>query len=355
MPDRLLVLAPNWLGDAVMALPALAAARCHIGSGGRLTVAARPPVAPLFSMVPGVDAVVALEAGAGLSGVRRWRRDAVRIAAGGYAAALLLPNSFVSAWIAAQARVPERWGYAADWRAPLLTRAVPRPRAPLHQADYYLALAEALGMPRVERVARVVPPETAGGEAAAQLAEAGLPAGTPYAVLAPGAAYGRAKQWPPERFAELSALLWARHGLRAVLVGTRGDAGACAAVVRAAAHLGGGIPVDLAGRTSLPVLAAVLAGARVVVSNDSGAMHLAAATGAAVVGVFGPTDEMTTHPIVATAGQPLPRVVTHPVWCRPCMLRECPIDHRCMRGLTAAAVAAAAAAALEATGRQPEA
>jgi heptosyltransferase II len=105
-------------------------------------------------------------------------------------------------------------------------------------------------------------------------------------------------------------------------------------------------PVDLSGRTDLGVLAAMLSSARAVVSNDSGAMHLAGAVGTPVVAIFGSTNEQQTRPLTSGAGDAPPRVVTHPVWCRPCMLRECPIDHRCMRGIAAAQVLAELTAAV---------
>jgi heptosyltransferase-2 len=163
--------------------------------------------------------------------------------------------------------------------------------------------------------------------------------------MAPGAAYGRAKQWPPERFAELAAALWRTRGLATVVVGAGGDAAASGELREALAHLPGGRPastalVDLVSRTDLATLAAVLERARAVVANDSGAMHLAGAVGTPVVAIFGATNEHHTAPLVASLDQPPPRLAIHDVWCRPCMLRECPLGHRCMRGVSAAQVLA---------------
>ncbi|MDP1571063.1 MAG: lipopolysaccharide heptosyltransferase II [Vicinamibacterales bacterium] len=341
MADRVVVVAPNWLGDAVMALPAVASVRRQWPSA-HLAVAARASVAPLFTLVAGVDAVITLETTTGLGAVARWRRDAHRLASAGADTALLLPNSFVSAWIVAQAPIGERWGYAADLRARLLTRAVPRPRTLLHQADYYLALVEALGITPAPPYAQVQV-RGAALEARTRLLEGhGLAAAAPFVAMAPGAAYGKAKQWPPERFAELAARIHAELGWRAVLVGTRSDAPVCAGIARDVQRREPGTPapVDLSGQTDLPALAAVLASARAVVANDSGAMHLAGAVGAPVVALFGSTNEQQTTPLTAAPDAPRPRVITHAAWCRPCMLRECPIDHRCMRGITAHAVMA---------------
>jgi len=333
---RLLVVAPNWLGDAVMALPALQTLRASY-PGAALTVAARPSVAALFAMVPGVQQVVTLESRAGLSGVRQWRRDVARLEAGHFDLAVLFPNSFLSAWIAAHAKIPARWGYGTDLRGRWLTRVLPRPPADVHQADYYLALTTAAGLAAAPRVARLVPPPDA-VEAALTLVPR-----RPYVVLAPGAAYGRAKQWPPAHYAALAVTLWRRRGLTPVVIGAGGDRAAGDELAVALADQPGGTEtaaalVDLIGRTDLATLAAVLAGARAVVANDSGAMHLAGAVGTAVVAIFGPTNEHQTAPLTSSLDGPPARLAIHPVWCRPCMLRECPLGHACMRGVAPADV-----------------
>lgn len=337
-PGRLLVVVPNWLGDSVMALPALQTLRTGYGSA-HLAVAARPSVAALFAMVPGVQQVVTLESRAGLSGVRQWRRDVARLAAEHFDLAVLFPNSFLSAWITAQARIPERWGYATDLRGRWLTRAFKRPPADIHQADYYLALTTAAGLVPAPRLARLVPPATAVEAARALVPQCD------YVVLAPGAAYGRAKQWPPERYATLAVTLWRTRGIAPVVIGAGGDRAAGTELAAALATLPGGpetagVLVDLIGRTDLATLAAVLAGARAAVANDSGAMHLAGAVGTTVVAVFGPTNEHQTAPLAASRDQLPARLAIHPVWCRPCMLRECPLGHACMLGVASAEVAA---------------
>jgi heptosyltransferase II len=240
---------------------------------------------------------------------------------------LLFPNSFASALVVHQAGVPERWGLATDLRGRLLTRTAPRPRSAESQAAYYQMLVAAFGIANGPRHARVDAPPLQ-----AHLAPAG-----PYTVFAPGAAYGKAKQWPPAQFAELASLLL-KEKVSVVLVGSRGDQDACSEIAGAVARFGAepseGL-VDLCGQTTLAQLAAVMAGARTVVSNDSGAMHLAAAVGAPVVAVFGATNERRTSPLTRGSEAPHAIVVTANVWCRPCMLRECPIDHRCMTRVTA--------------------
>jgi heptosyltransferase II len=333
IPRRLVVLAPNWLGDAVMALPLLNDIR-RAWPESHLAVAARKGVAPLYEMVSGVAEILRFE-GNGGSAVRHWRRDARLLQQGGFDAALLLPNSFLAAWLTARAGIPERWGYARDLRGRLLTRPIPRPRDSLHQAEYYQRLATALGLSISEGFAHIDIADRAHAQARELLSQAGLAQAQRYIVCAPGAAYGRAKQWLPERFAELAGLL-GRDGVATVLVGTQADRAACASIARRAG--GDAAIVDLSGKTDLATVAAVMSGADATIANDSGAMHLAGAAGSRVVAIFGPTDHRKTAPLRVNATAPPPVIVATRVWCRPCMLRECPIDHRCMRRITARAV-----------------
>ncbi|MBS1816566.1 MAG: lipopolysaccharide heptosyltransferase II [Acidobacteria bacterium] len=320
MSQRILVLAPNWLGDAVMALPAVADVRRAMPEA-TIDVAARPSIAPLIPLIPTVNAAVPLSS-------RDAGADIIR--AGRYDIALLLPNSFASAWMVYRAGVPERWGYRNEFRAMLLTRAVVPPTR-VHQASYYQQLTEALGFvagplePRLE-----VPGDlrTIGEE---RLSAAGWDAGTPLVAVAPGAAFGGAKRWPADRFAATIDAL-AKDGVRSVLIGAGADARAGAEVM-ARVHTGLR-PLDLIGATDLSALAGVLVHCRALVTNDSGAMHFAAALGMNVTAIFGPTNEAETRPL----GRGRRGVVHTEVWCRPCMLRECPLTHRCMTHVTSDAV-----------------
>jgi heptosyltransferase-2 len=321
------VLSPNWLGDAVLSLPALRDVQRSF-PGKPVAVAARRSVAGLFRLVSGIDQVVALA-----SSARWWTRAALRAdvdALGSYDLAILFPNSFQSAWLVRRAGIPERWGYRTDLRSWLLTRAAPRQKG-CHQAEYYQQLAKALGLTSEPAAPVIDVPEATRLAAQALLAEHGRTPGGMLVVLAPGAAYGKAKQWTPAHVATLIDRLVRERSAACVLVGTAADAGTVAEIRRALPTQTNEHVVDLVGRTSLEMLAGVLASADVCVCNDSGAMHLAAAVGARVVATFGPTNEQATRPL------PRPHrradVLTHPVFCRPCMLRECPIDHRCMTGL----------------------
>jgi heptosyltransferase-2 len=336
---RLVILSPNWLGDAVMALPAIADVR----RGARdvsLTIAARPAIAPLFRLVPDVDETIVLSTAAAIDGVLAWRSLGHELAGQGFDTALLLPNSMHAAVLVSRAGIPERWGYRTGWRGRLLTRAIPRPAAQ-HQVSFYQQLVGALGFPTQPLAPSVRVPPEARDLATRLLRGEGWDGRTPLVALAPGAAYGSAKRWPPQYFGDLASAL-AADGVGCVMVGSAADAATASEV---AASFSGRHPPgggdrslhNLVGRTDLSTLAGLLTLCRTLVSNDSGAMHLAAAAGISVTALFGPTDDRATRPL-GDAHQ----VLTHPVWCRPCMLRECPLDHQCMRGIGVAAVLASA-------------
>ncbi|MGQ0735568.1 MAG: lipopolysaccharide heptosyltransferase II [Acidobacteriota bacterium] len=346
-PRRLVIVAPNWLGDAVMALPLVGDLR-RAWPEAEIFVGARRSVAALYDMVPGITGTVELDGRGGLAAFAHDGRNARRLEQGRFDAALLLPNAFHAAWLAWRAGIAERWGFRRDWRGRLLTRAMPRPPRYDHQSGYYQALAAGLGLPVGERYAAVSVTDSQKIKARSLLDASGLPRDSRFVVFAPGAAYGRAKQWLPERFAELATMITGA-GAAVVLVGTVPDASTCREIGRLAARMtrrpGGDrdeppapMLIDLSGKTDLGTLAGVFASCDAVVANDSGAMHLAAAAGARLVAIFGPTNERHTAPLRASADAPAPRILSAEVWCRPCMLRECPIDHRCMAGVSAQAV-----------------
>jgi heptosyltransferase-2 len=279
-------------------------------------------------MVPRVDDVVTL-------GGRAAALESLR--GGRHEGALLLPNSFQSALAVWRAGIANRWGYRTDWRGPLLTRAILPPPDHLHQAEYYQHLTRELGCASGPLEPRLDPGPDARSAGAALLVAAGWDERRPLVAMAPGAAYGGAKRWPARSFAELAAAL-ALDGVTSVLIGGPADAAAGGDVVSSSpASIG---LVNLIGRTDLPALAGVLVRCRAVVSNDSGAMHVGAALGVPATAMFGPTDERATRPLVP-GGARAPVVLTHDVWCRPCLLRECPLTHGCMRGITVDAVHAA--------------
>jgi heptosyltransferase II len=345
---RIVVRAPNWLGDLVMALPAIATLRHHF-NGNTVALACPASFVGFCQAIHGVDEVIALP-GRGLGALGA---HAAALADGHFDLAILLTNSFSSAWTVRRANIPERWGFRTDVRGRLLTRALPPPRrlrsttssranadllqpTASHHSHYYLALTDALGMVRQRPTLPIAVPDDRCREAYELLRARGRSDDEPLVGIAPGAAYGSAKRWPPPYVAELVDLL-ATQGRRAVLVGAAEDRPTARAIESALAGLKTARTsrslIDLVGETDLPLLMGVLSWCSVVVSNDSGAMHVASAVGRPVVALFGPTDERATAPIGPHA------IVSERVWCRPCLLRACPIDHRCMRRLPATRVA----------------
>jgi heptosyltransferase-2 len=317
MSRRLLVFAPNWLGDAVMALPAIADLR-RASAGATVDIAARAAIAPIVPLIPGIGQVIVLgDRGASVAAIK----------AGSYDAVLLLPNSFNTAWTAKRAGVPERWGYANQFRSVLLTRAIAPPTR-LHQAAYYQNLTTALGFQPGPLQPLLDVPADLRGIGRDRLTASNWDGQSPLVAVAPGAAFGSAKRWPASRFAAVVNAL-GREGVHAVLIGAGADAKAGSEVL-ASVH-SAVPPINLIGATDLSTLAAVLVHCRGLVTNDSGAMHFAAALGVNVTAVFGPTNERETRPI----GTGRISVVHADVWCRPCMLRECPLTHRCMTAVGA--------------------
>lgn len=331
-PTRLVIRAPNWLGDAVMALPALAAVRAGLPET-HITIAAIASVAAVFHEQTTAAPDSVLTIGARGSENRT-------LAEGKFDAGLLLTNSFRSAWTLRRAGISGRWGYATGGRGFLLTRRVSRPRARVHQSAYYSALVEGLGFSVADTTPRIsLRPETT-ERADAMLEKLGVRPASLIVGFAPGAAYGHAKRWPPSRVATVVTRLVQERGAIAILVGAHDDRDAGREIESA---LPAGVTVvNLIGHTDLRQLSGILARCAAFVSNDSGAMHLAAAVGVPVTAIFGPTDERVTAPIGNHD------IILHEVFCRPCMLRDCPIDHRCMKRITSDEVFDAVAARLSA-------
>ena len=324
---RLLLRAPNWLGDAVLAIPAMSALRAaHRDS--HLTVAAPKSVAAIFGELTPVSPDEILELPAGNRGTME------ALTSGRFDACVLFPNSFRSAWQARRARIPQRWGFGSATRGWMLTRSIARPNGwrRLQHAEYYRTLVRALDAPCDSHVAPSIAPTDASRERARVLLhERKWPVNERFVALLPGAAYGEAKQWPAPRMAELAAELIRQHDVSCVLLGAAHDRTAARAIeswLRAQAPREAARVLDLVGQTSLSSLVGLLAQAALCISNDSGGMHVAAALGRPVVAMFGPTDERVTGPLGDR------EILTEAVFCRPCMLRDCPIDHRCMKRIT---------------------
>jgi heptosyltransferase-2 len=312
--SRILVRATNWVGDAVMSLPALRAIRARFPAA-HIAVLARPWVADLYAREPFADEVIPYTAPRGARGLAEQWRAAAELRRRRFDCAILLQNAFEAALLAWLARIPRRIGYNRDGRGFLLTDAiaVPRPgEAPLHQRFYYLELLRRAG------ILNEIPQDNA-----VRLEGAAPAQGEAWVGVSPGAAYGGAKRWPAERFAEAAAELAACLEAGVALFGSADERALCERVEALIA--GRARVVNHAGRTSLREFIDLAAGCRVFLTNDSGAMHIASALGVPTVAVFGATDHVATGP----AGERW-RIVREPVECSPCLLRECPIDHRCM-------------------------
>jgi heptosyltransferase-2 len=285
----------------------------------------------------------------------RSRADAQALRAAEFDLAILLPNSFHAAWMTRQAGIRERWGYRGDFRRLLLTRSAGRPRAKIHQGAYYQHLVHELGLSNGPLTPHVLVRDRDRQSALTLLNQEGWETAVPLVGLAPGAAYGFAKQWPPERFGEVARAL-TEKGVSCVLVGRVEDREAgeqvMAAFEAANASRNAGRVLNLIGRTDIRQLMGLMTYCATVVANDSGATHLAAALGRPVVAIFGPTDERISAPLAGESLTGSHTVVSHRVFCRPCMLRECPIDHRCMRRIEPTRVLEAVLQRLPSAGTQ---
>jgi len=305
----LVVRSPNWLGDAVMALPAVRNLKTMLVDDS-LTVAAPEKLAALWQKCPFVDEVIALEKPKNLQATARQLR------AGNFASAVLLPNSLRSVGEAALAGIPQRLGYARGGRGLLLTHTIPAPArnpARLHQRFYYLDLITALGGPGDASLPKLrKEPTTVAGSRGLVLA------------ICPGAEYGPAKRWPMENFIVVARHFIVSRKAKIVLLGAAVD-------VPLAEEFARQLPgvENRVGKTSLAEFMAALVSARLVLCNDSGAMHLASALGVPTMAIFGSTEPQLTGPMGVRS-----RVLRHHVPCSPCFLRECPIDFACMKSIT---------------------
>jgi heptosyltransferase-2 len=320
---KILVRATNWVGDAVMSIPALEALRARWPEA-EITIAGRDSIVDLYRGQPFADRLLGLGAAAG-GAAGAVERATAPLRRERFDLGLVLPNSFASAWLMLRAGARERVGYSRDARRWLLTQPIPVPRpgeTPPHECYYYLELLRRAGwlsqLPRVERVRLRIDREAA-TRAEAKLR--GLGAGGLRVALAAGASYGAAKCWAAERYAEVADRLIERCGASVVLFGTPAEREIGQRIAGAMRQE----PLNLVGQTGVAELAALLGACNLFVGNDSGAMHVAAAVGLPVVAVFGSTDPDGTAPVT-----PDRAVVRHRVSCSPCFLRYCPVDHRCM-------------------------
>jgi heptosyltransferase-2 len=313
--SNILIRATNWVGDAVMCLPALHAIRDRFPEA-HITILAKSWVADLYAQESFTNQILLCDS-------KPWWSVAQELRRHRFDCAILLQNAFGAAWVACMAGIPTRIGYNRDGRWLLLTRPVKVPKRgeiPRHQRFYYLELLRRAGLIGALPASDIsITPQGPGSDPKRRIIG-----------ISPGAAYGTAKRWIPERFAEAAAELASARGATLALFGSRAEHQLCEQI---AEMLPGCNVTNYAGRTTLEQFIELAARCELFLTNDSGAMHIASALGVPTVAIFGATDDIATGPTGLRA-----RVVRENVECSPCLLRECPIDHRCMTRVSAGRV-----------------
>ena len=321
MAERILIVAPSWVGDAILSEPLVAVLREPLGEP-IVDVLAPPWCAPVYARMRGIGHIVENPLGHGELGLGRRLALAREIRARAYTYAFILPNSFKSALIPWFAGIPRRIGYAGEGRRALLTETRRLdPKAFPRLVDRFVALAVPKGRLIPTPPAPVLVPNAA--NAAAAMRALKLSTHRPIAIFCPGAEYGPAKRWPAEHFIALARRLL-EEGYAVWLLGSPNDQAAALPIAAAIPGVR-----DLTGRTDLGTAIDLLSLASVVVSNDSGLMHAAAAVGRPLVALFGSSSPDYTPPL-----SPLAQVAKIDIACSPCFQRECPLGHfKCMREL----------------------
>ena len=329
--NRILIRATNWVGDAVMSVPALEQVRVRFPHA-HIAVLARPWVSGLYDKSL-IDEIVPYTAGKSWSDLRGKWHLARRLRAMHFDAAILLQNAFEAAAIVWLAGIPVRIGYARDGRGLLLSDpiVVPKPgEIEDHQRYYYLEMLRRAGL--IDHLPEVPAVRLPGIPFLRQEGRKRLEG--LWIGVSPGAAYGTAKRWLPERFAEAAVTVATKLGAKVAVFGSPDEQALCETVAGRVREAGL-TATNFAGQTNLSEFVEMAAACQAFVTNDSGAMHVASALGVPTVAVFGATDHVATGPT-----GPLARIIREKVECSPCLLRECPIDHRCMKAVTAERVAA---------------
>jgi heptosyltransferase-2 len=331
---KLLIRATNWVGDAIMALPALQAVQKRFANA-HIAILALPYVAELYEGQGIADELIVYDRKGEHAGIRGREKLAALLKQRQFDMALLLQNAFDAAWVAWRAGIPQRIGYNRDGRGILLTKTIHVPKAgeiPAHEKFYYLELLRRAGwlnaLPDVPEICLRVRAEDA-KRAEEKLRSLGTRADACRIAVGAGASYGSAKCWPAERFALALNQLQREREADVILFGTPTETEVSAAIQAGLARPA----LDLTGKTQIAELPALLSRCSAFLGNDSGAMHVAAAVGLPVVAVFGPTDPFGTAPV-----SPRCTIVQDKPYCSPCFLRRCPTDHRCMTAVAPEAV-----------------
>jgi heptosyltransferase II len=346
-PKKILIRGTNWVGDAVMSVPAMKEIR-RLFPDAHISLLVRPWVRDVYCAVEFVDEILEYDKLGMHRGLLGYRRLIGDLKSRRFDLAILLQNAFEAAFIAWCARIPRRIGYARDGRSFLLTDACPIDPAVrrMHQVYYYLDMLSILGLPLHNRRENneAIPSIAIGVRdsdhraAREMLHTKGIVEGDSIVGINPGAFYGEAKRWFADRYAEVADALASRHGTRIVLFGSQTDRAIAEEVAARMKHPS----VILAGQTTLGQLMGLLKKCSLLITNDSGPMHLAAALDVPQLALFGSTSEIATGPLSRQAV-----VIKHTFDCNPCFLRKCPTDFRCMKGITVQEVVEAAQIILE--------
>jgi len=331
-PRKILVRAANWIGDAVMSLPALEALHARFPKA-EIVLLAKPWVSELYWYHPAVSRQIVYYPDSEHRGLRGFWRLVRGLREEQFDAAILFQNAFHAAWMAWWARVPVRIGYARDGRSALLAPRSgvvepPSPAAYGHQVNYYLNLLFRAGLIDTPQPVGEIRLRLADSEkqwAGKRLDALGLGGPRFLVGIHPGASFGPAKRWLPEHFAALADRLIGALHADVLIFGSAEELSLAEDIARIMQHT----PTLVAGQTTLRQMMALLAECHLVVTNDSGPMHVAAALGLPLLAIFGSTDERATGPVGART-----HIVKHRVACSPCGLRVCPIDFRCMVDLS---------------------
>ena len=317
---KIVVRAPNWIGDVVLSLPALENLKRNLPQA-QIWIAARKEVQDLYSSFDFVKGIILLSE---LNNYKNLREASKKIKEYDFDIGLLLTNSFSSALLFFLAKIPQRWGYSRDNRGFLLTKGVPFKNLDgpsSHQVNYYLNLISGLGFQTSdpELVLPLSPKEKEWVKN--ELSASGYDPKKPLVILNPGAYYGPAKRWPGSRFAELASLLQEKNKAQILIVGSAEEVELAESIASSMTER----PINMAGQTTLRQLAELISLANLFITNDSGPMHITNALRVPLIAIFGPTDPRVTGPFHQPSA-----VIKKEVSCWPCSYRECPFDHRCM-------------------------
>ena len=353
-PGKILIRGTNWVGDAVISIPAMKEIR-RLFPSAHIALLIRPWVRDVYSAVDFVDEIIDYDKDGVHRGLQGFFKLIADLRGRAFDLAVLLQNAFEAALIAWCARIPRRIGYARDGRSVLLTDAQPIDPAVRreHQAYYYLGILSAFGLPALHlREHTDSLPDISIGvrdtdrtAAREMLLSAGIHAGETVVGINPGAFYGEAKRWFADRYAAVADALAGRYRARIVIFGSPTDRSTAEDVAANMKHPS----LILAGQTTLGQLMGLLKECQLLITNDSGPMHLAAALDVPQLALFGSTSEIATGPLSRRAV-----VIKHPVDCNPCFLRKCPTDFRCMKNISVQQVVEAAQKILEAGSRGRE-